>query len=272
MLDVAGLSHLTLHVTDLARAEGFYRDVLGLQPLGRDLVADDGPTSLFRTEAGHMLVLVEVASVEAIRGQNTAIHHAWYLTPEQYAGAVERMKAHGYDVKDNHEGRRAMGEKSIDIFDPDGHRFQLQAVGPEAREVLKANRGKMVCGHLDTFAEGSVTLFNDGKFYLVRNADGFMALSRWCTHMNGLVQWKPNHWFFHCPYHKAIYDRAGAPISPSPRFANLAPLRMHPVEIDAEGMVSVDTDVVLIRKGTAPEDATPAIAAAQTCAAHLERV
>lgn len=257
MLEVAGLSHLTVHVTDLDRSEAFYRDVLGLESVGRGLVEDDGPTSLLRTEAGHLLLLVEVVAVEPIRGRNTAIHHAWYLTAEQYARAVARIEAHGYGAKDTRAALRAMGEKSFDIFDPDGHRYQVQAVGPEATEVLKPNRGRVQCGHVDDFLPGSVTLFNDGKFYLVRNAQGFLALSRWCTHMNGLVQWRPNHWRFACPYHKASFDRSGKPTSLAPRLKGLSPLRLHPVEILGDGEISVDTDVVVIRTEVRPEDAVP---------------
>ena len=62
MVAIEGLSHMTLHVTDLTRSEGFYRDIMGLEPVGRDLVSDDGPTSLFRASSGQLLVLVEMAA------------------------------------------------------------------------------------------------------------------------------------------------------------------------------------------------------------------
>ena len=37
MAEVSGFSHLVVDVTDLDRSEAFYRDVLGLEVVGRDL-------------------------------------------------------------------------------------------------------------------------------------------------------------------------------------------------------------------------------------------
>lgn len=267
MSQVVGLSHLTVHVTDLDVSERFYEEVMGLEPLGRDLVSEDGPTSTLRSDSGHLVVLVEVDDVEPFRGNTTSIHHAWYLTPEQHAKAIERMKAKGEDIADTREAFRAMGQKSFDVYDPDGHRYQIQTVGPEAYEILKPNRGTVACGQIDDYDMGEVKLFNDAKLFVVRNADGFLALSRWCTHMNGLLQWKPNHWSFHCPYHRATFNRCGKSTS-HPPYDTLPPLRLHPLAIDGDGNITVDTDVVLIRTEHAAADATPAAPGSGT-ASHL---
>ncbi|HEX9809245.1 MAG TPA: VOC family protein [Alphaproteobacteria bacterium] len=268
---IEGLSHLTVHVTDLDRSEAFYRDVLGLEPVGRDLVADDGPTALLRSESGHMVVLVEVDSVEPFRGNTTSIHHAWYLTPEQHARAVARMKAMGRKIGDTREAFRAMGQKSFDVFDPDGHRYQVQCCGPEACEILKPAGGRIACGRVDDYAVGDVRLFNEGKLFVGRTADGLLALSRWCTHMNGLLQWRPNHWVFYCPYHKATFDRRGRSTSHG-ALAGLPPMRLHPLEIAADGTIVVDTGVVLLRKSSAEADATPAVPGSRTDVDRFERV
>ena len=103
---------------------------------------------------------------------------------------------------------------------------------------------------------GAVRLFNNGKLFVVRREHGFLALSRWCTHMNGLLQWKPNHWHFYCPYHKATFNREGASTSHTP-FDTLPPMRLHPIVIDADGILKVDTDVLLIRKQADENDAVP---------------
>lgn len=268
---IEGLSHLTLHVTDLDRSEAFYRDLLGLAPMGRDLVRDDGPTSVFRTANGQLVVLVEVEGpVEPFRGKTTSIHHAWYLTPESHAAAVARLKALGLPVGDTREAMRAMGQKSFDVFDPDGHRYQVQTVGPEAYTILKPDAGVLDCGHIDDYDEGAVKLFNEGKLFVVRNRDGFLALSRWCTHMNGLLQWKPNHWHFYCPYHKATFDRHGLATG-HPPFDTLAPLRLHPIRITADGTLTVDTDVLLVRKAGRADDAVAAAPGAATDTAAFEK-
>lgn len=263
MAHVLGLSHLTVHVTDLARAEKFYEEVMGLEPLGRDLMRDEGPTSTLRSTSGQMVVLVEVDDVEPFRGKTTSVHHAWYLTPEQHEEAVKRMKAQGGKIADTREAFRAMGQKSFDVYDPDGHRYQIQTVGPEAYDILKPNRGVITCGHIDDYSVGDVELFNDAKLYVVRLEEGFLALSRWCTHMNGLVQWTPNHWHFSCPYHLATFNRCGQSTSHHP-YETLPPLRLHPLAIDRAGIINVDTDVVLIRERHAAADATPVTPGATT--------
>lgn len=269
MVQVVGLSHLTVHVTDLERSEAFYEEVMGLEPVGRDLVADDGPNSTLRTDSGHMVVLVEVDEVEPFRGKTTSVHHAWYLTPEQHANAIARMKAMGEDIADTREAFRAMGQKSFDVYDPDGHRFQVQTVGPEAYEIFKPDRGILDCGNMDDYGLGEVRLFNDGKMFVTRNEDGFLALSRWCTHMNGLVHWQPNHWQFHCPYHRATFNRCGESTSHHPH-DSLPPLRIHPLTIDGDGVINVDTDVVLVRKEHSAADATPAEPGAATASERFE--
>jgi catechol 2,3-dioxygenase-like lactoylglutathione lyase family enzyme/nitrite reductase/ring-hydroxylating ferredoxin subunit len=272
MVAIEGLSHLTLHVTDLARSEEFYGGILGLDPMGRDLVSEDGPNSLFRSALGHLVLLVEVPGpVEPFRGKTTSIHHAWYLTPEQHAAAVARLKALGMPVGDTREAMRAMGQKSFDVYDPDGHRYQIQTVGPEAYQILKSSIGKIDCGDITDYEVGDVRSFNEGKLYLVRTENGFAALSRWCTHMNGLVQWKENHWHFYCPYHKATFNRAGASTSHHP-FDTLAPLRLHPLEIAADGAIRVDTDVLLIRKKADALDVVPATPGAATDTSRYEMV
>jgi lactoylglutathione lyase len=261
---VAGLNHLLVQVTDLDRSEAFYRDVFGFDLVGRDLVAEEGPNSLIRTNNGHLIVLVQVPEVTPFRPNSMSIHHAFYLTPEQYLAAVERRKAAGEDVGDTRASFRAVGQWSFDVFDPDGHRYQVQAVGPGAMELMKADRGMVACGKIDDFAVGSVTHFEAAQFFLVRHADGFLALSHWCTHMNGILRWRPEHWSFYCPFHAATYDRTGTFTGHQKPYP---PLRLHPVSIDDAGTVTVDTDAVVQRRGFEPGQLTPAACGAAACLA-----
>ena len=261
---VAGINHLLVQVTDLDRSEAFYRDVFGFDPVGRDLVAEDGPNSLLKTNNGQFVLLVKVDKVEPFRRNSMSIHHAFYLTPEQYRAAQERARAAGYDIGDTRAAFRAKGQWSFDMFDPDGHRYQLQAAGPEGSELLKAGRGKVACGRIEDFAVGSVTHFEPGQFFLVRREEGFLALSHWCTHMNGVLRWRPEHWSFYCPFHAATYDRKGLFTGHQKGYP---PLRLHPVEIGADGAVLVDTDRLIQRRDFEPGQMTPAQCGASCLAA-----
>lgn len=255
MAMIDGFSHIVLHVTDLDRSEAFYRDVFGLDLLGRDLVTDEGPTSLLGTNTRQRVLLVEVPEVVAIRPNSSTIHHAWLLTIGEMERAKERLTAQGFDISDSRSQFRAMGENSFDVFDPDGHRFQVQAYGPEAKAVVCENTGPITCGPMDDFPVGTVKAFVKGKFFLVRLEEGFIAVSRWCTHLNGLLNWKAEHWHFYCPMHGAMFDRRGESM---PCSREAPALRLHPVTINDDGVVIVDPDTAIQRKGFAPEQVTPA--------------
>ncbi len=243
---IDGFSHLVIHVTDLDRSEAFYRDVIGLDVIGRDLVNDQGPNLLLAMNSRQRVLLVEVPEVVAIRPNSSTIHHAWLLTMEEFDRTRARLEKMGYDVSDSRAQFRAMGEHSMDLFDPDGHRYQIQAYGPEATAIVCDNTGPIACGHLDDFPVGTVKSFVKGKFFLVRLDDGFIALSRWCTHLNGLVSWKKEHWEFYCPMHGARFDRRGMP---RPLSHTPIPLRVHPVTITPDGEVMVDPDRAISRDG-----------------------
>jgi catechol 2,3-dioxygenase-like lactoylglutathione lyase family enzyme/nitrite reductase/ring-hydroxylating ferredoxin subunit len=239
MAIVNGFSHLTVLVTDLDRSERFYREVFGLDLIGRNLIAESEPNSLLAMNTRQRVVLVQVPQVQPTRSNSSSVHHGWLLTAEQFARAQERLKSMGFDVTDSRKQFRALGESTMDVTDPDGHWYQVQAYGPEAKEVIVENVGEIVCGKVEDYPVGSVKAFVKGKFFLVRHDGGFLALSRWCTHMNGLLGWKQEHWHFYCPMHGATYNRKGECVSPDRK---LPPLRSHPVIIASDGTIIVRPD------------------------------
>lgn len=267
MAIVDGFSHLVIHVTDLERAVPFYRDVIGLDEIGRDLVNDEGPNVLLGMNTRQRVLLVEVPEVTAIRPNSSTIHHAWLLTMEEFERTRARMEKAGYDVEDSRAQFRAMGEHSMDIFDPDGHRFQIQAYAPESTAVLCDDTGPVNCGPMDKFPVGTVKTFVRGKFFLVRLEGGFLALSRWCTHLNGILAWRKEHWEFLCPMHGARFDRKG--IS-RPLARQCRPLRMHPVTITEAGEIIVDPDTAIERERFSPDQLVPAEPGARLAAAAME--
>ena len=245
-------SHFLIEVTDLDRSEAWYRDVIGMDVLGRNLTAEPEPHSLLQMNTGQLFILVQKDTVEARRPGSSSIHHGFLLTPNQYCRAQERLKAFGYDIADTREQFRARGEYSMDIYDPDDHRYQIQAYGPEAHEILLPGVGVVDCGPASAYRAGQVKLFKNGNFYLVRLKDGFLALTRWCRHMNGKVVWQKEHWRFWCPFHSMTYDRAGDPLWGQP---DVCALRLNAESFSDDGHVLVDTDQVVDRDCYQPEQA-----------------
>jgi len=106
-------------------------------------------------------------------------------------------------------------------------------------------------GRVEDFPPGSVTPFNEGRFYLVRLADGgFLALYRKCTHLGCAVPWDPAQGKFVCPCHASAFEMDGDLLNPpAPR-----PLDRFPVTIE-NGEIKVDTGQAIQRDHTGPNDA-----------------
>lgn len=96
-----------------------------------------------------------------------------------------------------------------------------------------------------------------GKFYLVHNDDGLLALYTKCPHLGCTVPWKgpvdsPN--AFQCPCHGSMYDYEGIRTGgPAPR-----PMDLMRVSVDpATGNVTVDTGEISQRTAYSPDQAVP---------------
>ena len=86
--------------------------------------------------------------------------------------------------------------------------------------------GIFTTGTVESFEPGSVTAFRTGQFYLVRlSDDGFLALSRKCTHLGCTVAWQTEDQQFVCPCHASVYDMRGDVVrSPASRALDYFPV------------------------------------------------
>src|SRR5438105_4068761 len=94
-LEDFGFSHMVLEVGDLQKSEDWYRDVVGLEVLGQGMLAEPRPHSVLKMDSGQLLVLLEVENPEPRRKNSASIHHAFYLTMDQYRAAQERYPTFG---------------------------------------------------------------------------------------------------------------------------------------------------------------------------------
>ena len=111
--------------------------------------------------------------------------------------------------------------------------------------------GAVIAGPVSDFEAGTVTAFQRGKFYLVRQAEGgFLALSRKCTHLGCTVPWVEEEDRFICPCHASSYDMNGDRVNgPASRALDL-----FRVSID-NNVVSVNTGTAVRRRAYRPEQA-----------------
>jgi cytochrome b6-f complex iron-sulfur subunit len=92
----------------------------------------------------------------------------------------------------------------------------------------------------------------EGKFWLINNDDGLLALYWKCPHLGCTVPWNQPANQFQCPCHGSIYDRHGVLISgPAPR-----PMDIMAMTVEG-GNVIVNTGDITERSDWTPEQSTP---------------
>ena len=114
---------------------------------------------------------------------------------------------------------------------------------PRRREG-EGGHGLVEAGPVGEFTPASVTPFPQGRFYLVRLADGgFLALSSKCSHLGCTVPWNEKDGTFPCPCHASVFDMRGDVRSPpAPRALDLFPITIE------GGIVKVNTGRLIQRE------------------------
>ena len=125
-----GISHVIFETANLARAEKFYTEGLGLK-----LIGEVRGESLFEFKNGQMIGVKEVKELsERTKKKGRACHVAFNVSQEDYDMMLERiLQLEGKSLGDFRagDGLRPPGERSIYFFDPDTNYLQITALGAE---------------------------------------------------------------------------------------------------------------------------------------------
>lgn len=102
----------------------------------------------------------------------------------------------------------------------------------------------ITAGKVDDFPPNSVTHIANGRFYIVRLADGgVLAIYHRCTHLGCTVLWDQPAQKFICPCHNSQFDQQGVVENPpAPR-----PLDLFAVRIE-DGVIKVETGNIIQRQ------------------------
>jgi len=103
---------------------------------------------------------------------------------------------------------------------------------------------KVIAGKPKEFKPNTVSLVQEGHFYISRLEDGgYLALWQRCTHLGCTVPWRSDEKQFHCPCHSSLFNPKGEVIGgPAPR-----PLDTFPIEV-VDGNLVVDTGNPIARE------------------------
>lgn len=114
--------------------------------------------------------------------------------------------------------------------------------------------GKEINVPVDQIPEvgGGVFTSQGGKFYIINNEDGALAIYWKCVHLGCTVPWDDGAGEFHCPCHGSVYDRFGLRIAgPAPRPMDLMPMRQEGSTI----IVDTNPDNLIVRSDYDPSQA-----------------
>lgn len=118
MIRVKFVHHVAINVTDLARAERFYRDVLGLEPVERPQFAVAGTWYQLGDTQLHLVVYPPTHTLRGTTHVDIAEGH-FALRVESYADTVAHLKAHGITMIDLPKNTTPWTQ--VYISDPDGN-------------------------------------------------------------------------------------------------------------------------------------------------------
>jgi len=120
-IPVTGVSELVLEVEDLAEAERFYSEVLGLPVVERwaereavwVMAGDRTRIGLWRPQVG----------LAGGRG-GLHVHYAMHVPPEAFDSAMERLREHGQAIE-VHDFGMYDDSRAVYVTDPDGNVVEL---------------------------------------------------------------------------------------------------------------------------------------------------
>lgn len=124
MFKISGITHWAIGVDDLEKAEGFYKDVLGLEHVGR---LSGGQMSCFAVGDQKFLLCERVDPANRRPEQDFPIHFAFELEPEEWEKAAHTLYEKDitpfepvyYREKGYFPGRELF------VVDPSGNRIEL---------------------------------------------------------------------------------------------------------------------------------------------------
>lgn len=102
--------------------------------------------------------------------------------------------------------------------------------------VLYEPLSQFKIGKPDDIPEG-LTFLSEHKLYLFRDGNDFHVISAICTHLNCIVDWKPDRKEFYCSCHGSIFSKDGTNLTgPAPK-----PLPWYPLSLASDGNLLVDS-------------------------------
>lgn len=122
MINMKGLVHFTIPVTDTKRAKAFYVDLLGFE------FVRENPHMVFCKNQGDYFVLTHSKKpVDPNPGDEHDIHTAFYVDPDEFDRAIAYLRDKGVHVfkEEERHGDATFTGRSAYFHDPDRNVIEL---------------------------------------------------------------------------------------------------------------------------------------------------
>src|SRR5215469_11621004 len=118
MVELKGVAHFSIPVSDTARSTRFYTEVVGCQ----HLFTTPGGQMVFLDAAGLCLILVKrEPPINSVLEDHGGVHHAFAVAHEDYRKALDHLRSHGVEItfEEDRQGGVLNGPRAY-FHDPDG--------------------------------------------------------------------------------------------------------------------------------------------------------
>jgi catechol 2,3-dioxygenase-like lactoylglutathione lyase family enzyme len=123
MLKLEDVTHWSIPVNDLLEAEKFYRDVLGMAPLGR---IHHGTMSCFAVGHNSIILCQREEPIFRTVEQDNNLHHAFTVSAETFDQACRLFYEIGVAVEPiEHLEKGFFPGRHLYFLDPSGNRLEL---------------------------------------------------------------------------------------------------------------------------------------------------
>jgi catechol 2,3-dioxygenase-like lactoylglutathione lyase family enzyme len=118
MIDIKGLAHFTIPVSDLERSKRFYADIVGCKYIN---TAPSGKLA-FLDAGGVCLILAErKGPINPVLDDHHGVHHSFVIDSDAYPAAIEHLRANKIEIfyEEDRRGGVVNGPRAY-FRDPDG--------------------------------------------------------------------------------------------------------------------------------------------------------
>jgi len=118
MVEIKGVAHFTIPVSDMKRSRRFYTDVVGMKHLA---TVPSGQMAFFDAGGTCIILVKREAPIQRQQEGSDGVHHAFIIGKDRYQAALDHVRAHGVEIffEEDRQGGVVNGPRAY-FRDPDG--------------------------------------------------------------------------------------------------------------------------------------------------------